>query len=81
MTEIKEKLVKIAEQISNENYSNIDFSNDISSEINLDSMQFIEFISEIEIQFGIEVPIEMMNVRKADEFISFVEEEINKNQK
>ncbi len=74
--ELRTKLLKIIESESGMPPSEIDPDADFREEAYLDSMQFVAIAAHIEEEFGINLPISVVNVCTLNEFISFLEDRI-----
>ena len=77
---ISNKVLQIIKKITGRNIGNIDPEKDIRSQLALDSIQVVELFAALEIEFNIELPLEMMNVKNGKEFIDMLEAELNKNE-
>ena len=75
--DIKNKLKQILEDITGEKLDNLDLEKDIQSQLKLDSIKIVELFSILEETFKIELPLSMMNVKSANEFIQRFEQELN----
>ena len=61
--EIKKRIIQIAKREVNEDLSKINEKADLRTQINLDSMQIIELYAAIIEDFGIQVPMSVINSR------------------
>lgn len=77
-TNVETKVVEIVSRISGQDCSSLNMSGDIRSQVRLDSMQFVELFSALELEFGIDLPLSMMNVRNAGEFFRAFDAEMKK---
>lgn len=75
---ISNKVLQIVKKISGQNIDNIDPEKDIRSQLTLDSIQVVELFAALEIEFETELPLEMMTVKNAKEFIDMLEIELTK---
>ncbi len=78
--DIGDKVLQIVKKISGHIIDNIDPDKDIRTQLILDSIQLVELFAALEIEFNIELPLEMMNVKNAKEFIDRLEIELNKKE-
>jgi acyl carrier protein len=76
---IKSKVLQIVEKISGTRIKNFDPEGDIKSQLTLDSIQLIELFAALEIEFGIELPLEIMNSKNGKEFLDKLEKELTDN--
>ena len=74
---IKKKLLQIIEDISGTKLPCIDFNNDILDELDLNSIKIVELFAAIEEEFNIELPLKMMQVKTANEFIALFDQTIS----
>lgn len=77
-TEIKNKVQNILEETTGIKIKNFDLNREIQSQIKLDSIKIVELFSALENEFKIELPLTMMNVKNAKEFLDFLEIELEK---
>ncbi len=75
---IRNKVLQIIKKISGQNVNNIDPEKDIRTQLTLDSIQVVELFAALEIEFKTELPLEMMTVRNAKEFMDMLETELSK---
>ena len=74
--QLKERVLKVINKISATKIENIDVDDDAVSQLAFDSIQFIELFAALELEFGIELPLDMMNIRKGREFLGRLETEL-----
>jgi len=74
---LKNILQKNIEKITGSKIKNFNPEADINSQIRIDSVQIIELFSVLENEFAVELPLSMMNVKSAKEFIELLEIELN----
>ena len=72
-TKVKEKVIQIVQKISGRKIENIDPNADLKTNLALDSIQLVELFAELELEFGIELPLEMMNLKNGGEFLDKLE--------
>ena len=80
-TEIKDRVIKIVSNIFEERGFEKDVIEyiDLIDDAGLDSITFVSLVIEIETEFGITVPDEMLlpeNFRQIDNFVSVIKHEI-----
>lgn len=71
-------LQKNIEKITGTKIKDFNLEGDINSQIHIDSVQIIELFSALENEFAIELPLSMMNVKSAKEFLELLEIELSK---
>ena len=76
---IKEKVFQIVNRISGHKICNINPNTDLKTYLTLDSIQIVELFAALEMEFNIELPLEMMNVKSSREFLDRLEKELAKN--
>lgn len=72
-----EKLKEVIGTVTNAPVGDINPEGDIRSQLNLDSMQFVQLFTALELEFGVELPLSIMNVSKVSDFIEILESTIN----
>jgi acyl carrier protein len=77
---ISNKVLQIIKQVTGRSVENIDLEKDIKSQLTLDSIQVVEIFAALEIEFKIELPLEMMNVKNGKELIDKLEAELKRNE-
>jgi acyl carrier protein len=77
---ISNKVLQIVKSITGKNIENIDPEKDIKSQLTLDSIQVVELFAALELEFNVELPLEMMNLKSGKEFINRLETELSKNE-
>jgi acyl carrier protein len=75
---IKEKVLQIVNKVSGHNVSNVNKDADLKTYLKLDSIQIVELFAALEMEFNIELPLEMMNVKSGQEFLEKLEKELAK---
>ncbi len=76
---IKEKVLQVVNKVSGHNVSNVNPDTDLKTYLKLDSIQIVELFASLEMEFNIELPLEMMNVKSGQEFLEKLEKELAKN--
>lgn len=67
---VNERIIKVIEKVTGNPVPNINFDSTITQELDLDSVKIIELFAALEEEFEIELPLKMMQVRTANEFLS-----------
>ena len=73
----KIKLIQVLEKVTGSKLPCIDFNNDILDELDLNSIKIVELFAAIEEEFEIELPLKMMQVKSANDFIEMFDEAIS----
>lgn len=76
---LKEKVLQIVARISGRKIKNIDPNADLKTYLTLDSIQIVELFAALEMEFNIELPLEMLNVRSGKEFLEHLEKVLAEN--
>jgi acyl carrier protein len=76
---LKEKVLQIVNRISGHKINNIDPNADLKTYLTLDSIQIVELFAALEMEFNIELPLEMLNVRSGKEFLEHLEKVLDEN--
>jgi acyl carrier protein len=71
-----EKILGILSRITGKKIIRLDTQKDLSSQVKLDSIQFVELIAAIEKEFDVEIPLSMISGNSLDDFISEFEKMI-----
>lgn len=75
---IENQLLSVLRNITGNMYNEIDLTKDLNSQIHLDSLQAVDFFTAIEIEYNIELPLRMMNMKDLNSFIDSLKFEIYK---
>ena len=73
---IKQKIFDIIRQETNIDLSEVNFHTNFLNQAFLDSIQFVSITARIEEEFGIELPISIMNISTLDEYLSIVDQQL-----
>ena len=71
------KVAEIVEKISKKKVSNINVKGSLKDELALDSIQIVELFAALENEFNIELPLKLMTVRNAEEFMEILKQTIS----
>lgn len=74
--QVKERVVMVLQNVTGQELPAVNFNANLSSQIELDSVQIVEFFAALEMEFEIELPLIMMQAKTADEFLSILENEL-----
>jgi acyl carrier protein len=75
MNEVLEKLMKLAAKRHNVPLQSLQGSDDMFEKLKMDSFQAVELMSEVEIEFDVEVPdYELQGVRTFDALAKLIDE-------
>ena len=72
---IKKRIFEIIRQETNINLSEVKSHTNFLDQAFLDSIQFVSITARIEEEFGIELPISIMNISTLDEYLSIVNQQ------
>jgi acyl carrier protein len=75
---IREKVLQVVKKVSGHNVSDVSPDADLKTYLKLDSIQIVELFAALEMEFNIELPLEMMNVKSGQEFMEKLEKELAK---
>ncbi len=76
---LKEKVLQVVNRISGHKIGNLDPNADLKTYLTLDSIQIVELFAALEMEFNIELPLEMLNVKSGREFLENLEKVLAKN--
>ena len=75
----KQRVISVFNRVTGKKIGDIDFNNhEAVKKLALDSIQFVELFAALELEFGIELPLKMMNVENAGEFLEKLATELQK---
>lgn len=74
----QERVVKIVEKVTRKKIENIDFKGDLRDNLHIDSIQVVELFAALEKEFSIELPLQLMTVKTAEEFMNILIAETEK---
>jgi acyl carrier protein len=64
----QQRVVKIVNKITGNRAANIHLESDLKAELALDSVQMVELFAALEKEFGVELPLQLMNAKTGKEF-------------
>jgi acyl carrier protein len=76
---IKAKVLQVVNKVSGHNVSIVNPDTDLKTYLKLDSIQIVELFAALEMEFNIELPLEMMNVKSGQEFLEKLEKVLARN--
>ncbi len=68
------RLVSVLESITGTSVDKLDMMGDVRSQLALSSMQFVQLFTALEMEFEVELPLSIMNVRTVGDFITLIED-------
>ena len=74
----QERVVKIVEKVTRKKIGNIDFKGNLRDNLHIDSIQVVELFAALETEFSIELPLQLMCVKTAEEFMNILVAEAEK---
>ena len=74
---IQDRTLKVVEQISGRKIDRIDPDADIKAQLLLDSIQLVELFAALEIEFQVDLPLSMMSLTNAGDFLTELKKAIN----
>ena len=77
--DLKKRIFEIVKKQTQIDLSEIDPEKDFREQVSIDSMQFVTIVALLEEEFGIELPISIMEVSTLNEFLSIVNYEFQKS--
>jgi acyl carrier protein len=72
----KERVLSILGKITKKEVDKIDFKGNLKDQLHIDSIQIVELFAALENEFQIELPLQMMTVKTAEEFFELLEHEL-----
>ena len=75
---IRQKIFDLIQSEVSVDPTTIDPDQDLRQQVLLDSMQFVSLAARIEIVFGIELPITVMEISTLNQFLEMVEKELER---
>jgi acyl carrier protein len=73
----KERVLKVLNKVTGGRLTNIDPESDLKSQFSLDSIQIVELFAALEKELGIELPLQLMNVRTGKAFLKLLGEQLD----
>ncbi len=68
-----ERIESVLEAITGTTVGTLDMKGDIRSQLALNSMQFVQLFTALEMEFEVELPLSIMNVRTVGDFVTIIE--------
>lgn len=72
--ETAERLMSVLESITGNRVTKLEMQADVRSQLGLSSMQFVQLFAALEMEFEVELPLSIMNVRNVGDFVSIIED-------
>ena len=72
------RIVNIVKQVTKKDIDNLDLQGDLKDQLRLDSIQIVELFAALEKEFDIELPLQLMTVKSAGDFMKILLQEIKK---
>jgi acyl carrier protein len=72
----KAKVSEILTKITGRKFENIDLESDLKSQLELDSIQIVEFFASLENEFNIELPLSMLTVKTGSAFMKILNDQL-----
>ena len=69
-----ERLMSVLESITGNRVTKLEMQADVRSQLALSSMQFVQLFTALEMEFEVELPLSIMNVRNVGDFVSIIED-------
>lgn len=76
-TDLLSRVTGVIEQVTHCKVKDIDLDGNIKEQLSLDSMQMVQFISLLELEFDREFSLHLMNSHTVNEFIAQLKVELN----
>ena len=74
-----EKVIGVLEKITKKKFDNIELQGSLKDQFSIDSIQVVEFFAALENEFQVELPLQLMTVKTAGEFIQLLINEVESN--
>ncbi|MBN2012558.1 hypothetical protein JW960_24735 [candidate division KSB1 bacterium] len=74
---VYKRTLKVVEQISGRKIDHIDPDGEIKEQLTLDSIQLVELFAALEIEFKVDLPLGMMSLVNAGEFLEQLHNVVN----
>lgn len=76
-TAVKERVLKVLERVTGRRVEDMDLTQNLKSQLNLDSIQIVEFFAALEKELKIELPLKLMTAKTGKVFFELLKEEFN----
>jgi acyl carrier protein len=73
----KAKVSDILTKITGRKFENIDLDSDLKTQLELDSIQIVEFFASLEKEFNIELPLSMLTVKTGSAFLKTLNDQLS----
>jgi len=74
----EERVIKVVEKITRRKLENFNLKGNLREQLSIDSIQVVELFAALENEFQIELPLQLMTVKKAEEFMNLLIDEVEK---
>ncbi len=68
-----ERIESVLEAITGTTVGTLDMNGDVRSQLALNSMQFVQLFTALEMEFEVELPLSIMNVRTVGDFVTIID--------
>ena len=68
-----ERIESVLEAITGTTVGTLDMNGDVRSQLALNSMQFVQLFPALEMEFEVELPLSIMNVRTVGDFVTIID--------
>ena len=68
-----ERIESVLEAITGTTVGTLDMNGDVQSQLALNSMQFVQLFTALEMEFEVELPLSIMNVRTVGDFVTIID--------
>jgi acyl carrier protein len=75
----KIRVYNILKKVTGKETNHLDLSQDLKSQLTIDSIQIVELFAALEAEFSIELPLSMMSVKSGSAFMKVLEEQLEKS--
>lgn len=70
------RVLSALNKVTKQNFVSFNWDDDISNQVQFDSVQLIELFAALEMEFGMELPLSLMNARTGRDFISILQKQM-----
>lgn len=77
-TQTKNRVIGVLENVTGRSLPFLNYDDDLSSQLELDSVQIVELFAGLENEFGIELPLTMMQANSANNFLEQLDQTLSK---
>lgn len=68
-----DRIALVLETITGTAVATLDMKGDVRSQLALSSMQFVQLFTALEMEFEVELPLSIMNVRTVSDFVAIID--------